>query len=46
LACPDCGRDRPGYNSSLYTAKMNNDLYMKAEMAEAERKYERAITGG
>lgn len=46
LQCTECGAPRRGFNSYLYTAKMNNHLFAQAESAERERKVASAMARG
>lgn len=44
--CPACEHERPRYNSHMYRVALDNDLYRKAESAEAERTRYDAIRAG
>jgi predicted nucleic acid-binding Zn-ribbon protein len=44
--CPECGQVRPAFNKWLYTAKMNNQLYDQARVADKERRFEQSLRSG
>jgi hypothetical protein len=35
--CPSCGHPRPGFNKSIRTAQLNNNLFQQIERAELQK---------